>query len=283
MNAIDWLGALGNVLLPGGAIALAGCCARDPGLWARGRAHVERVEQELRVLQLRATGAQLLRVQLSVAAGLIAACTLLASPWPCTLLPLVALAPGFALRHARQRRTARIEQQLDAFLLALSNGLKASPSLGDALAASVPLLAPPLCAELALVLREQQLGVPLDRALERMAVRVQSPVVTAAIATLRVARNTGGNLNRTLERAAASLRELARLAGVVRTKTAEGRAQTVVIAVIPMPLVWGLDRMDPDFLQPVWSTATGHLVLAGAIVLWAVALLLARAIVVVDV
>jgi tight adherence protein B len=86
-----------------------------------------------------------------------------------------------------------------------------------------------------------------------------------------------------LERAAASLRELARLAGVVRTKTAEGRAQTVVIALIPVPLVWGLDRMDPDFLQPVWSTATGHLVLAGAIALWAVALLLARAIVVVDV
>jgi tight adherence protein B len=112
---------------------------------------------------------------------------------------------------------------------------------------------------------------------------VHSPVVTAAIATLRVARNTGGNLNRALERAAASLRELARLAGVVRTKTAEGRAQTLVIAGIPVPLVWGLQRMDPDFLTPVWSTPTGHVVLAGAIALWAVAVLLARAIIEVDV
>ena len=108
-------------------------------------------------------------------------------------------------------------------------------------------------------------------------------IASAAIATLRIARNTGGNLNRTLERTAASLRELARLEGVVRTKTAEGRAQTWVIALIPVPLVTGLDRLDPDFLAPVWTTTGGHLVLAGAIVLWAIALLLARKIVEVDV
>jgi tight adherence protein B len=141
----------------------------------------------------------------------------------------------------------------------------------------------PLRGEVELVLREQQLGVPLDRALANMGERVRTPVVSAALATLRIARNTGGNLGRTLERAAASLRELARLEGVVRTKTAEGRAQTLVIALLPAPLVWGLDRLDPEFLAPVWNTSAGHVLLAAALVLWAIALLLARKIVEVDV
>ncbi|HMI91960.1 MAG TPA: type II secretion system F family protein [Polyangiales bacterium] len=283
MSALDGLSYAGNALLPAGAVALLVALLRDPALQARTRAYVEQLEVDLRVLQVGLTGRRAARLQLSVLAGLVALAAACGSAWPLLpALPLV-LAPAAVLRNARTRRSAAIDLQLDGFLLALSNALKASPSLGDALAACVPLLASPLRDELGLVLREQQLGVPLDRALANMAERVRSPVVSAAIATLRIARNTGGNLNRTLERAAASLRELARLEGVVRSKTAEGRAQTLVIALIPVPLIWGLDALDPEFLAPVWTTGGGHLVLAAAIALWAVALLLARKIIEVDV
>lgn len=283
MSGLDGLSVAGSVLLPGGAVALIVALLRDPALQARARAYVDRLEADLRVLQAGLTGRRAVRLQLWGVAGLLAVATACGAAW--LLLPalLLVFAPPAVLRSARTRRSAAIDLQLDGFLLALSNALKASPSLGDALAACVPLLAPPLRDELALVLREQQLGVPLDRALANMAGRVRSPVVSAAIATLRIARNTGGNLNRTLERAAASLRELARLEGVVRTKTAEGRAQTLVIALIPVPLIWGLDALDPEFLAPVWTTGGGHLVLAAAFLLWGIALLLARKIIEVDV
>jgi tight adherence protein B len=283
MSALHALGLAASVLLPAGAVALVALLLRDPALRGWARRHAQRLEDDLRVLQAPLTGARAARLQLSAIALSFAAATALSALWPLGCGLLLALAPAAALRAARTRRSAQIEQQLDGFLLALSNALKASPSLGDALAACAPLLAPPLREELGLLLREQQLGVPLDRALANVAERVRSPVASAAIATLRIARDTGGNLNRTLERAAASLRELARLEGVVRTKTAEGRAQTWVIALIPVPLVTGLDRLDPGFLAPVWTTTSGHLVLAAALVLWGIALLLARKIVEVDV
>jgi tight adherence protein B len=283
MNALALLSFTGSALLPAGAVALVVALLRDRALRSRATAYVERLEADLRVLQVPLTGGRAARLQLTGIAGLLALAAAFAALWPLLPALLIALAPPAVLRRARMRRSAAIDLQLDGFLLALSNALKASPSLGDALAACVPLLAAPLRDELALVLREQQLGVPLDRALGNMAGRVRSPVVSAAVATLRIARNTGGNLNRTLERAAASLRELARLEGVVRTKTAEGRAQTFVIAVIPVPLVAGLNALDPEFLAPVWTTGGGHLVLAAAIALWGVALLLARKIIEVDV
>lgn len=282
MSTLAALGIAGNVLLPAGAMGVLLALLCDPALHARARAHVARLERDLRVLQTPLTGARAARLQLSAVCALLAASTLVGA-WLLPAALTCAVAPGALLERARARRSAQIDVQLDGFLLALANALKASPALGDALAACAPLLAAPLRGEIELVLREQQLGVPLDRALANMAERVRTPVVSAALATLCIARDTGGNLGRTLERAAASLRELARLEGVVRTKTAEGRAQTLVIAGLPVPLVWGLDRLDPGFLAPVWNSGTGHMVLAAALVLWAIALLLARKIIEVDV
>ena len=59
----------------------------------------------------------------------------------------------------------KLETQLDTFLLALANALKASPSLGDALSACTILLRPPISQELELMLKENALGTPLDQAI----------------------------------------------------------------------------------------------------------------------
>ena len=42
----------------------------------------------------------------------------------------------------------------------------------------------------------------------------------------------------------AALREIARLEGVVRTKTAEGKAQAMVVAVMPFPLIGLLNYLN---------------------------------------
>ncbi|MFN2167450.1 MAG: type II secretion system F family protein, partial [Anaerolineae bacterium] len=93
----------------------------------------------------------------------------------------------------------------------------------------------------------------------------------------------GGDLPAVLETSAASLRELARLEGVARTKTAEGRAQTVVIGCVPFALCGLLHQMDPGFLRPLAESFTGHLLVAGSALFWITAILAARKILVVNV
>jgi tight adherence protein B len=107
--------------------------------------------------------------------------------------------------------------------------------------------------------------------------------VSVALSMLQIASSTGGDFVRTLETSAAALREMARLEGVVRTKTAEGRAQAVVIGLIPIPMLWTIQSLTPDLLVPLWTTDMGHIVLAIALTLWASALLAARWIVHVDI
>jgi tight adherence protein B len=198
------------------------------------------------------------------------------------LLP-IARTPRLYLQWGRARRTARIELQLDTWLVVLANALRATPSLGDALGASAERIAPPLRHELQLIGNEVRLGVPLDRALQHAAQRIESPLVRAAFATLRIARNAGGDLSRTLDASAASLREMARLHGVLRAKTAEGRAQSLLIALLPAPLIGMLETLSPDLMTPLWTTPRGHLVLAAAGALWLCAVLAARRITAVEI
>ncbi len=205
------------------------------------------------------------------------------APVALIVIPLVVVAPRIYFIDARSKRQSKIETQLDTFLLALANALKASPSLGDALGACTTLLRSPIREELELTMKENQLGVPLDQALLNMAQRVGSQAFSGALSTVLIGRQTGGDLPRILETAAATLREMARLEGVVRTKTAEGKAQAWVLGVVPPILVGILNWLDPQWLRPLSSTAIGYIIVTIAVAFWVAAIFAARKILAVDI
>jgi tight adherence protein B len=283
VSHIEWLGASATALLPLGVVALGRAVARDPFARARLAHHISTLERNLCYLQARLGARTLLRYQATAAGVSLALALICRSMWPTFLATVALIAPRIFVQRLCEDRTTRIEQQLDGMLLALANALEASPSLGEAIASAAALMPPPMGEELSLALKRHRLGSPLDRCLTELAERVRSAVVSTAIATIRIARNAGGNLGETLESCAASLREMARLEGVVRTKTAEGRAQSLLIAAVPGPLVWMLHTLDPHLFDPLWETARGHVVVAIAIALWITALLSARKILAVDI
>jgi tight adherence protein B len=250
---------------------------------AAWRRYVAWLELELRYHGASLTGASVARYQAAAVAAVIFLSAVL--PWLATVpwLVLSVFVPALALRQRRAQRTTRIEAQLGGFLLALAHSLKATPALGDGLRCCADVVARPLADELRILLREHELGTPLDRALENMSRRIGSPVVSAAMSTLRIARSAGGDFVQTLEQSASTLREMARLEGVVRTKTAEGRAQTIVVSALPFPTLYLIDEMSPELLEPLWSTDLGHLLMAAALAIWVVAFLAARRIVHVDI
>lgn len=247
------------------------------------RGHRRILDGDLRFVRSRLDAQRVLALQASTCAGLLALA--LTKEWwlLLTFCPLVLVLPRALLGKKRAERVTAIDAQVDTWLVILANALRATPSLGEAIASSARLVPAPMCEELDLVLNEYQLGAPLDVALRTMSDRLRSRTINVALGTLRIARNTGGNLPETLEISAAALREIARLEGVVRTKTAEGKAQATVIAVIPFPMIGILNYLNPSLLAPLWTTLTGYMLLAVAFMLWLVAILWARKILAVDV
>lgn len=195
----------------------------------------------------------------------------------------VALAPMSMLQYQSLKRITRIEAQLDSWLYSLASSLRATPALGEAIAASVLLVQAPLREELDLLLKEQKLGASVEESLGRMASRISSGTVQSAMASLRIGLRTGGQISEILERSAQVLREMARLEGVVRTKTAEGKAQTFVVGILPFPMVALIQNVDPEFFRPLLADTRGHLLIAAAVLLWAFAVFLARRFVRVDI
>ncbi len=247
------------------------------------RAYSAWLDGKLRFLRWTTSARAVLGTQLALGAAAVGAAAGL-HQWPCLcLVPLIALSPRVLLERQVARRVARVEEQIEPWINAVANALKASPSLGEAIASTTTLVPAPMSEEIDVVMKEYELGTPLDRALDTLAERIGSQTLSGTVLALKVARKSGGNLPEMLENAAGALRELARLEGVVRTKTAEGKAQAFVIGVIPLPMVGGVHLMDPGFFEPLASTFLGNLIVAGAATLWAVAILLARKILTVDV
>lgn len=253
--------------------------------------YVRHLDGELRTLFIQdVTGAVIANWQI----GLLAASVIvhpIASLFPeppdtalaWAAIPVVIVAPKLWFIDQKTKRQEKIETQLDTFLLALANSLKASPSLGDALNACTSLMRSPIKEELELTMKEYELGVALDQAILNMGGRVGSRAFAGALTTVLIGRQTGGDLPKILETASASLREMARLEGVVRTKTAEGKAQAWVLGAMPPFLVALLNWMDPEWLRPLSTTYIGYVIVTIAVSFWVAAIFAARKILAVDI
>lgn len=278
-------GYAGLALLAVGATATGLLMATDPqsGIRQAHSRYCRSLEKKLRFLLVKRTGPEVARFQL-IGIGVAPVLAFVTDDWIFLLLiPPIALAPHFVLEQRCVERVRKIEAQLDSWLLMLSNALKASPSLGEAINNSGKLMRPPMSEELDLALKEMHLGTPLDQAILNMSHRIGSVAVSSALATILVGRQTGGDLPMILEESARTLREMARLEGVVRAKTAEGKTQAYVLGGIPFVLIGAIHLVDEHWLEPLGSTTLGFIIIGVAAGLWVTAILLTRKILAVDV
>jgi tight adherence protein B len=271
--------------LLGGSFVAAFCIARDRSslpyrYWSLYEAYLER---RLRNMFMTTRGRYIATLQLVAMAATVAAALMLQLSSLYLLLPLCAGVPALYLEQLRRQRVRAIEAKIDGFILTLANALKATPSIGNALAYTQPLLAPPLDVEVALALKEMRLGNTVDQALLSMAGRIRSIQLDAALSGLLIGRQVGGDLPKILEKTAETLREMMRLQGVVRSKTAEGKAQLAVLAVFPLLILLMFDTVSRGYFDPLMGSMFGWVVIALSIGLWISSLLMARKVLAVDI
>jgi tight adherence protein B len=198
-------------------------------------------------------------------------------------LGLIAAAPYYYIERMRRKRVEAIEEQLDGFLVGLANALKSIPSISSAFVSVQPILRAPLRDEVELAIKEMRVGSTLEQALLNMAGRVGSRQLDSALSAIVIGRQIGGNLPTILETTANTLREMARLEGVVKTKTAEGKAQMWVMAAFPFVMILALDMVSPGYFAPLEASIIGYVIAFFAGGFWLASLLVARKVLSVDV
>lgn len=250
--------------------------------WRYYARYCSALERRLRLQFIWTKGSQILMGQVGALFVLALGQVLIGVPYWWAFVIGICVGPILYIEQMRKKRVELIEQQLDNFILGLANALKSTPSIGGALGTVAAILSDPTRQEVDLCLKEMKVGSTLEQSLIHMASRIGSRSVDTALSAVLIGRQVGGNLPKVLEQTANSLREMGRLEGVLRTKTAEGKMQLYVLGALPVALFFGLNQLFPGYFIPMSKTITGQITLGVAGMMWLSALILARKILSVD-
>jgi len=278
-----WLGSAVCFALGLFGIAWAGTANETSIVWRYWARYTVGLERKLRPMFIWTPGRVIGLGQCAALFLLLVVRTLVEIPFWWVIIILILIGPAIQIDMLRKKRVEELERQLDGFLLSLANALKSTPSIGAAFQSVAPVLQDPIRQEVELAIKEMKVGSTLDQALLHMAARVGSRQLDSALSSILIGRQVGGNLPKVLESTSATLREMARLDGVIRTKTAEGKMQLWVIGCLPLALSFGLNYAFPNYLDLLTTTIPGYCIAIAVGFCWVGALILARKVLNIDI
>jgi tight adherence protein B len=191
--------------------------------------------------------------------------------------------PWVWLGFKRNRRLASFGSQLADTLQLMSGSLSAGLSLAQSVDTIVREGTEPVTGEFKRVLVEARLGVTIEDALEGVSARMESKDFTWVVMAIRIQREVGGNLAELLNTVADTLREREYLRRQVKTLSAEGRLSAWILGLLPPLFMLYLTMTKWDYVEPMFTTPLGWLMLAGAGVILTVGVFWMSKVVKVDV
>lgn len=178
-----------------------------------------------------------------------------------------AAGPFLFIYSRRRKRLRKFEAQ---FPDALEFAARAMRS-GHAFSVSLEMLhkeyAPPLGEEFRRTFDEQNLGLPLEVALERLGTRVPLLDVQFFVSAVLLQKRTGGNLAGLLDNLAYLMRERFKLRGRIRAVSAHGRISGLVLSMIPLAVAMLMFLTNPEYILFFLDDPDGKIMLVVCIFL----------------
>jgi tight adherence protein B len=225
-----------------------------------------RLEQKLEIARIE-TSAQ--RVVLLTLLGTVAAVIVLALISP--IFALLGLLTPLVTRSfiAMKLRNVREDfaDQLPPNLQVLASALRVGHSFVGALSVVVDNAHEPSQSELQRVLADEQLGVPLEEAVRRVAVRMASRDLEQVALLAELQRTAGGNSAEVLDTVVETLRGRADLRRLLRTLTAQGRMARWILTGLPVVAGLAMWLLQGPLMRPLFTTQVGQVLLALAAVM----------------
>jgi tight adherence protein B len=182
------------------------------------------------------------------------------------------------VRHRLRKQRDVFASQLPGHLEEVASAMRAGHSFVSAINAMVRSAAEPSQHEWGRVLADEQLGVPLEAAMEPLRRRMDCDDIrqVALVATLQ--QSSGGNMADVIDRVADGVRERADLRRELNSLTAQARLSRWVVTGLPPGMIAILWIIRPSYMKPLLDTNGGQLMLALAFVMVLSGSLIMRAI-----
>jgi tight adherence protein B len=162
-------------------------------------------------------------------------------------------APRIYVSYKTGQRLRRFEDQLADNLQMMVNGLRSGYAVLQSVEAVAREAPEPTATEFRRVVRETQLGIPLDEALDHLLLRMPSEDLDLVVTAINIQREVGGNLAEILDIISHTIRERIKLKGEIRVLTAQGRVTGYIIAGLPVGLLALLMVLNPDYVGRLFT------------------------------
>jgi tight adherence protein B len=173
-----------------------------------------------------------------------------------------------ARRYLQMRRKRRIDQfqdQLEMALRTLGSSVRVGLGIRQAFVLTAEQNRDPVRTEFTRVVGLSNVGVNLLDAFDQMALRMTNPETAMLARVLRVQAQTGGDLASVLDSLANTIRDRRRIRRRINAITAQGRATSVLLGLLPLALGGFLVVAEPQLRDAMLFTLIGQILLGVAL------------------
>lgn len=185
-------------------------------------------------------------------------------------VPLVALGaaiamglgfPRWFLKLLIRRRQENFLHMFADAIDVMVRGLKAGLPVNEAMKVIATEMEAPVGPEFTEVVQGQRVGITLEQGVERMVERIPLPEVNFLGIVMSIQKSTGGNLAEALENLSTVLRDRKKMKAKIQAVSQEAKASAMIIGSLPFAIGGGMMVLNPEYLNPLFETEKGNIML----------------------
>jgi tight adherence protein B len=165
------------------------------------------------------------------------------------------------------KRRGKFDEQLGDTLQLLSGSLRAGHSILRAIDAAANESQAPTSEEMRRIVSETSLGRDLLVSLNDTAERMKNEDFVWIAQGIQINREVGGNLAEVLDQVNETIRERSEIKGHIKSLAAEGKFSAYILMALPVAIVLLLLVMNPEYMNKMFTTPLGWVMVVAAIVL----------------
>jgi tight adherence protein B len=157
------------------------------------------------------------------------------------------------------KRSMRVEKfvlQLAEFLVLITNSLRSGQTFLQGVDIASKDSPNPIGMEFRLLLKETNLGIPVETAFSNMLIRVPSEDLKIVMSAFSIQRNVGGNLADIMDQVAAMIRQRITIQGQIKVLTTQGKLSGAIVGLLPFGLGTVISLINYDYMKKLWTPRT---------------------------
>lgn len=203
---------------------------------------------------------------ISAICGVVLAAGVFVAGAPLIVVPgaLLAGALGLPRWFVAFRRNMRVKAFLNEFPNALDiivRAVKSGLPLNDGIRLIANESPEPVRTEFRRIVEAQQLGLSTPEAAMRMGETMPCPEAGFFGIVIQIQQQAGGNLSEALGNLSRVLRDRKKMKAKIQALSMEAKASAVIIGALPFIVAFLVYLSSPNYIMPLFTTSSGHLIL----------------------